>query len=45
MTPHTWQTIIQALQQPGVFILGGTNAVSAAIASGIMAGNPSMPPN
>jgi putative cell wall-binding protein len=44
MTPHTWQTIIQDLQPPGVFILGGTNAVSAAIATGIMAGNPPLTP-
>lgn len=43
MTPETWQTI-QDLQPPGVFILGGTNAVSAAIATGIMAGNPPLAP-
>jgi putative cell wall-binding protein/outer membrane protein assembly factor BamB len=43
MTPQTWQTI-QDLQPAGVFILGGTNAVSAAVATGITAGNPPLSP-
>jgi polyvinyl alcohol dehydrogenase (cytochrome) len=43
VTPATWQTI-QDLVPPGVFILGGTNAVSAAVATGITAGDPPIAP-
>ena len=43
VTPETWQTI-QDLQPPGVFVLGGTNAVSAAVATGITSGNPPLAP-
>jgi putative cell wall-binding protein/outer membrane protein assembly factor BamB len=44
LTSHTWQTI-QAVQAPSVTVLGGPNAISDAVVSGLRSGNPpSKPP-
>ena len=43
ITPQTWQTI-QSLAAPSVVVLGGTSAITAAVASGLSAGNPPTSP-
>ncbi|HEY5457284.1 MAG TPA: cell wall-binding repeat-containing protein [Acidothermaceae bacterium] len=39
ITPQTWQTI-QSLAAPSAVVLGGTSAITAAVASGLSSGNP-----
>jgi putative cell wall-binding protein/outer membrane protein assembly factor BamB len=43
ITPQTWQTI-QSLAAPSVAVLGGTSAITAAVASGLTSGNPPTSP-
>ncbi len=43
VTPHTWQTI-QDLGAPSAVVLGGTNAISTAVADGLAAGDPPTSP-
>jgi putative cell wall-binding protein/outer membrane protein assembly factor BamB len=39
ITPETWQTM-QSLAAPSAVVLGGTSAISSAVASGLTSGNP-----
>lgn len=43
ITPPTWQTI-QNLGAPSAVVLGGTSAITAAVASGLSSGNPPTAP-
>jgi putative cell wall-binding protein/outer membrane protein assembly factor BamB len=43
VTPETWQTI-QDLGAPSAVVLGGTNAISAGVATGLANGNPPTAP-
>jgi polyvinyl alcohol dehydrogenase (cytochrome) len=43
ITPQTWSTI-QNLAAPSAVVLGGTSAISAAVASGLASGNPPTSP-
>ena len=43
VTPHTWQTI-QSAQATSVTVLGGSKAISDAVASGLQSGNPPTSP-
>ena len=43
ITPQTWQTI-QSLAAPSAVVLGGTSAITAAVASGLTSGNPPTSP-